>query len=195
MKAQNLFFTVLLLFVTTALPQETTGSSGSTACNGYPELCSKLYSDVAYPTTHNAFSVQKNNVARNQNYRIPTQLKDGIRAFMLDAHKNTTDPNAIELCHQDCRLLDAGPLVNTLTDMVTWLQENKNEVITIFWENFDKFDPSVFNAQYQSAGMLPYVYTPPSDTSAPWPTLQSMISSGKRVVNFIDSLASPSVPW
>ncbi|CAG8500174.1 4506_t:CDS:10, partial [Ambispora leptoticha] len=134
--------------------------------------------------------------AANQDFDIPTQLKDGIRAFMLDAHNpiNGTDSQAIELCHQSCNLLDAGNLVNTLQQIVTWLQSNPNEVITIFWENFDKILTSRFMSAYQSSGIMSYVY-PQQDATSAWPTLQSMINSGKRVVNFIDVGADQSVPW
>src|SRR5947209_1880961 len=105
--------------------------SSQTACNGYPELCDKLYSDVAYATTHNAYSFLPNNIASNQNYDIPTQLKDGIRGFMLDAHYPANNTNEVHLCHNSCNILDDGPAATTLSQIVTWLNNNPNEVITI----------------------------------------------------------------
>ncbi|KAF9150818.1 hypothetical protein DFQ26_001453, partial [Actinomortierella ambigua] len=69
------------------------------ACNGYPELCSKPYNQVTYATTHNAYALYALcTISGNQDNNIPTQLKDGIRAFMLDAYK-APSPSDIELCH------------------------------------------------------------------------------------------------
>ncbi|KAG9286778.1 hypothetical protein G9A89_012328 [Geosiphon pyriformis] len=174
--------------------QPSTGGS-SNACNGYPSLCSKSYQEVSYATAHNAFAVGKY-VAANQNFDLTIQLKDGVRAFMFDAHEpiNGTDLQAIELCHQSCKLLDMGNLVKTLEKILDWLNSNPNEVITILWENFDKIAPARFQNAYQQAGLLPYLYTR-QDPKQPWPTLQSIINSGKRVVNFIDTGADANVPW
>jgi hypothetical protein len=47
---------------------------------------------------------------------------------------------------------------------------------------------------YKTAGVSDYLYTQASGTTT-WPTLAEMISSGKRLVNFVDSGADASVPW
>src|ERR1043166_4736350 len=81
--------------------------SSQKACNGHVELCDKLYSNVAYATTHNSYASGES-VAANQNYDIPTQLKDGIRGFMLDALYPANNTNEVHLCHGSCDLFDAG---------------------------------------------------------------------------------------
>ena len=47
---------------------------------------------------------------------------------------------------------------------------------------------SLWKQAYQSAGLESYAYVPASTpvASTAWPTLQSLISSGKRLVSFID---------
>src|SRR4051794_28163172 len=80
--------------------------SSQQTCNGYTELCDKSYSNIAYATTHNSYAYVKS-VASNQNYDIPTQLKDGIRGFMMDAKVPDNDTQ-VHLCHSKCDLLDAG---------------------------------------------------------------------------------------
>ncbi|CAG8489581.1 2640_t:CDS:2 [Ambispora gerdemannii] len=188
-----LFSFQLIVSQAGAANDSTTGGTGN-LCNGYAELCTRSYQAVTFATTHNAFAFGKQ-AAANQDFDIPTQLKDGIRAFMFDAHNpNDTTSQSIELCHQSCDLLDAGNLITTLQQIVTWLKSNPNEVLTIFWENFDKISPLRFMTAYQTSGIMPYVYSQ-QDTKSAWPTLQSMINSGKRVVNFIDVGADPSVPW
>jgi len=112
---------------------------------------------------------------------------------MLDGHNPTTGGDGVELCHDQCSLLDAGSLVPALQNVTSWLSQNPNEVLTILWENFDKIPASRYAAAYQSSGIMPYVYTPTDPQN--WPTLGQLIQSGKRVINFIDNSDDPSVPW
>nr|CAG8493953.1 5986_t:CDS:2 [Entrophospora candida] len=164
-------------------------------CNGYAELCSKLYSDVAHVTTHNAYAFMSPSLAANQIYDISTQLKDGVRAFMLDGNTKTPDTQngPIELCHNNCNFLDAGLAVDTLKIYTQFLQSNPNEVITIFWENIGKHTASEYQQIYDAAGLTQFAHTQKAGDA--WPTLNQMIQNGKRIVNFIDVGASPSVPW
>ncbi|KAF9122777.1 hypothetical protein BGX30_001794 [Mortierella sp. GBA39] len=172
------------------------GAEAQQLCNGYADLCAKTYDQVAYATTHNAYAyTPPGALAANQDNDIPTQLKDGIRAFMLDAYTPPSGAtNDIELCHSYCSLLDAGPLSTVLGQFKTFMDQNPNEVITIFWENAGNLTPARFQTVYQAAGMTPYLYTQ-STGNTTWPTLASMIASKKRLLNFVDSGADASVPW
>ncbi|KAG0362000.1 PLC-like phosphodiesterase [Gamsiella multidivaricata] len=171
-------------------------SEAQQLCNGYADLCAKTYEQVAYATTHNAYAyTPAGALALNQNNDIPTQLNDGVRALMLDAYDTpSNNANDIELCHTSCNLLDAGTLSKTLGQIKTFMDANPNEVITIFWENAGNLTPAHFQTVYQAAGMSNYLYTQ-QESAAAWPTLATMISSGKRLVNFVDSGADASVPW
>jgi hypothetical protein len=166
------------------------------ACNGYAELCDKSYSNVAYATTHNSYAFEKN-IAANQNYDIPTQLDDGVRGFMLDALYPQNNTNEVHLCHGSCDILDAGKATDILSQFVTWLGNNPNEVITILWENTGKVPvtAATFNQIYTQTGLSKLAHFQES-ADAEWPTLGKMIDSGKRVVNFIGNGADPkTVPW
>ncbi|CAG8680225.1 11870_t:CDS:2, partial [Racocetra fulgida] len=161
-------------------------------CNGYAELCSRSYSQVAFAATHNSYAYGGVGAA-TQNYDIPTQLKDGIRVFLLDGH-NSTKGSDIELCHTLCNLLDTGTAANTLKNITSFLQKNPNEVITIFWENYDNIDPLRYKAEYDKANLTQYCFTQPVGET--WPSLSEIIQSGKRVINFIDKNANiNTVPW
>jgi hypothetical protein len=64
-------------------------------------------------------------------------------------------------------------------------------VLTILLTNSDGIDISLWGENFASAGMADLAFVPsfsttPSDT-LDWPTLGSMISSGKRVVIFLDA--------
>jgi hypothetical protein len=185
-------------FLTTLLASTV---SGQQACNGYSQLCSVPYHQISTIVTHNSYGYAANPAA-NQACSVSTQLDDGVRGLklsaVLPANVSDTDPaNNIHLCHTSCTILDAGPAKDTLSEVGSWLKSNPNEVVTIMWNspNNKAFKPSDFTAMYQAAGLLDYTYTQPVDNLT-WPTLQEMISSGKRLVTFTDLGADQSqVPW
>jgi hypothetical protein len=69
-------------------------------------------------------------------------------------------------------------------------------VLTILFTNQDGIDITVWGQDFQTAGIADMAYIPPFSTTPSdtlnWPTLGSMISSGKRVVIFLDSGADTS---
>lgn len=71
-------------------------------------------------------------------------------------------------------------------------------VVTLLIVNSDNFLPSDFDAVFKSAGLdtLSYAPTSASVPASQWPTLGSMIDSGKRLVTFLDANADfTSVPY
>ncbi|KAF9975632.1 hypothetical protein BGZ73_000646 [Actinomortierella ambigua] len=193
MRSSFLSLTALVTVLLTLSPTNQAHAQAQ-ACNGYAELCSKPYNQVTYATTHNAYAFSPPGaLAANQDNDIPTQLKDGIRAFMLDAYAAAT-PSDIQLCHGNCQLLNGGPLSKTLGLFKTFMDANPNEVITILWENAGKLPPSQFQTVYQAAGLADYLHTQEAGNTN-WPTLGEMISSGKRLVNFLDDGYSAGTPW
>ncbi|KAI8394152.1 PLC-like phosphodiesterase [Radiomyces spectabilis] len=170
--------------------------SAQQKCNGYSEHCSKTYNSLTYVLTHNSYGYTSNPAA-NQLCPINSQLADGVRGLKLSAVKpsNSSSASEIHLCHTSCSILDAGPAKDTLTSLTSWLKSNPNEVVTIMWNNLGDFAASDFEEIYKSSGILDYTHTQNADNYN-WPTLQDMISSGKRVVNFLDVGADQSsVPW
>jgi predicted O-linked N-acetylglucosamine transferase (SPINDLY family) len=178
--------TGFLVLVSLAMAQQ--------ACNGYSTLCSKSYNEVSYLTTHNSYAYMSN-VGQNQHYDVQTQLNDGIRGLKLSAVK-TNNYTGVELCHTACSILDAGTAHDTLSVIASWLKSNPNEVVTIMWNNLGNFSASDLQSEYQqAAGIMDYLYVQPNNNYT-WPTLSEMISSGKRLVNFMDVNADQTtVPW
>lgn len=71
-------------------------------------------------------------------------------------------------------------------------------VITIILVNSDGATASELDAEFTTANIKDYAYQPTSLTSAPssWPTLQTMINKGQRLVVFVASVtASTSYPY
>ena len=81
-----------------ALAVSACGGSGNTAhvssCNGSAALCSRPLNDVIFPGTHNSFaaSTEPGWHFASQTYSIGRQLKDGIRALLIDIHFGVYDP-------------------------------------------------------------------------------------------------------
>jgi hypothetical protein len=87
-----------LLFVLTAVVCGACGggrrATEARSCNGSPSLCSRALNKVIFPGTHNSFAAsdQPGWHFANQTYPIARQLRDGIRAFLIDIHYGVYDP-------------------------------------------------------------------------------------------------------
>jgi hypothetical protein len=166
------------------------------ACNGSATLCDRTYDRVVVPMTHNAMSNRDDGWASpNQTHGVQKQLDDGIRGMMLDIHyadpetkRNSSERlsewstvDQVHLCHSAC-LLGMARLLDSLCTITKFLDSHPGEVFTIIFENYvtDADTDEVVRA----SGLGEYAYTHAAGT--PWPTLRSIIDSGKRVVIFVE---------
>jgi hypothetical protein len=165
-------------------------------CNGHAELCSKTYGEVSYVGAHNSYAVDTASLSANQEYDVLQQLKDGIRLLQLQVHLDTD--KQLHLCHESCFLYQGGLLKDYLTKVKSWLDSNPSEVLSILIVNIDNQSAATFAAIYEAVGLASVSFPP---TSQPlkytgWPTLGSMIDSGKRLVTFLDNSADvATVPY
>lgn len=177
-----------------------TTSSGSRACNNSPNLCSKAYNQVTYLGAHDSpFVANASNdytASGNQYYTSTAQLSAGVR--LLSAQVQLWGAE-LHVCHTECALYDAGPLSDWLGEVKSWMDSNPNEVVTILLVNGAAASATQLGAQYEKAGITSTLaYTPNGSTSGAqkWPTLESMINSGTRLVNFVASVSYDStVPY
>ena len=106
--------------------------------------------------------------------------------------------NTLYLCHTSCDLLNMGPLEDYLTTVTKWVKTHPYDVVTILIGNYDYVDPGNFTGPIQNSGLMDYVFTPSKIPMAldDWPTMSSMILSGKRAVVFMDYQANQTAyPW
>jgi hypothetical protein len=162
----------------------------ATACNNSPDLCSRAYNNVTHLGAHNSPFLRDastgNSASGNQFYNSTVQLSAGVRLLTGQVHNNN---GPLHMCHSSCTLLDAGTLSDWLSEIKTWMDGNPNEVVTVLLVNSDDSSASALASAYTTAGITSYAYTPTSTTaSSEWPTLQTLISSGKRLINFVASL-------
>ncbi|HEX4691913.1 MAG TPA: hypothetical protein VH276_14565 [Solirubrobacteraceae bacterium] len=68
-----------------------------TACNGSRALCSRPLDDVAFAGTHNSMSAagEPGWLFAAQEAGIPAQLRDGIRALLIDTHYGVQTPRGV----------------------------------------------------------------------------------------------------
>ncbi len=168
-------------------------------CNGHPELCNLRYNEVSYPTTHNAFNAARSKqrwTYPNQKYDLPRQLKDGIKAFMIDVHyyngpnKKLRAQKTVMVFHSFA-VLGYRPLDDILDMFVAYLDANPNEVVTFICQC--SVTPNDFAKIVEQHPIYRYVHAQPKNE--PWPTLGHMVSSGKRFVFLIDRTDSSSKAW
>ncbi|KAK5136666.1 hypothetical protein LTR08_002319 [Meristemomyces frigidus] len=194
------------------------GSALVTVCNNSPALCSRTYDNVTHLGAHDSPFVRDSSThfssSGNQYYNSTVQLAAGVRLLTAQVQTtNSTSTGQLHVCHTSCDLLDAGKLSGWLGEINTWLVANPNEVVTVLLVNGAGATASDLAAEYQEAGISDIVFKPnstsatsvvsttssyavstpsTSSTSSAWPTLQSLISAGTRMVNFVDTLPDDS---
>ncbi len=165
-----------------------TSAACALACNGAPELCDRRYDEVTYPTTHNAMSAAAEGwIHTDQRYGIARQLRDGIRALMLDVHNFGGEPY---LCHGGACATGKRKLVDGLRDIARFMRQNPDEVVTII------FEPYVDAVQIRDAlvtvGLDRQLHV--QDPSQPFPTLRQLITAQHRLVVFTEH-GGGAFPW
>jgi len=170
-------------------------STAATVCNGYPELCSKLYPDVSVVGAHNSYTASNTNLAANQDYGVTQQLTDGVRLLQNQVHLQN---GQLRLCHTSCLLYDGGLLSDYLTKVQTWMNSNPTEIVTLLLVNIDNQPVTAFSSVYSSLGLDKVSFVPQSAVTArsAWPTYGALIDAGTRLVTLMDNGASFStVPY
>ncbi len=84
------------------------------------------------------------------------------------------------------RLPRRGPieLVPALEDIGDWLRAHPTEVVTLIVQ--DDISAEDTEEAFRTAGLDDLLHTPDADPDAPWPTLEEMIDSGRRLVVFAE---------
>lgn len=176
----------------------TSTSTSTVACNNSPDLCSRKYNNVTHMGAHDAAFLRDestdHSIAGNQYFNATVALSAGIRLLSAQVHNAN---GTLQLCHTTCALLDAGTLEAWLGRIKYWMDENPNEVVTLLLVNSDDEDVSAFGEVFKSSNISTYGYAPSTTTGATteWPTLQTMIDDGSRLVTFVAAInASTSYP-
>lgn len=154
------------------------GSAAAATCNGHSELCSRKYSNV----TQSGHTILHLSVSclRTISSSVTEQLNGGVRSLQAQSHLKD---GVIQLCHTSCDLKDAGPLVDYLTTIKTWMDSNPDEVITVLLTNGDGVPVNQFGTDMTTSGLATYAISPEKHPAlGDWPTLQQLIDAKTRLV-------------
>ncbi|WP_399881798.1 PI-PLC domain-containing protein [Streptomyces sp. BBFR51] len=213
--------TACALVGTMLAPVAITGSSPR-ICQGSAELCDARYDEIAQLASHNAMATTADRfIGPLQDPDVVGQLNAGVRVLLLDTHRwerpeevaerlSTSDFSPAErrrltgilervnpphpglwLCHSVCGA-GALELVPTLRQIGEWLRDNPTEVVTLILQ--DGVDSVTTQDAFVRAGLSDLLYEPNTDPDRPWPKLEDMIDSGRRLVVFAEKADGPA-PW
>ncbi len=184
-------------------------------CNGFVELCDRKITDVVFPMTHNSMSIEDYDwFGPSHENSIRTQLDSGIRGLMIDTHYYDAtesigsyflDAGPLEVlaiqaivdkvdlevrvgvyvCHLICQL-GSTPLVSTLSEIRSFLEDNPREVVVIIFE--DRISKEDTIQAFSESGLLPFVY---DHGGGDWPAVDELIARNNRLVVFAEYEGSP----
>jgi len=167
------------------------------ACNGYSYLCEKNYNEIVFACTHNAYNYateKANFLLPNQNQSIEQQLKDGIRALMLDiyyADENIESDSTSLWLYHSLSIAGFASLKDELQVIHNFLIDEPNEVITLILESYVQFE-HIEQAIFET-GLSDFLYNPSAEK--PWITLQEMIDRNERLVILTDQKEMNAESW
>lgn len=189
-------FCLWVLFFT-ACKEEQPFPQNSQACNGSVQLCDKAFNEIVFACTHNAYNYtteEANFLLPNQSQSIEQQLKDGIRAFMLDLHYADEDMEAdtqtIWMYHS-VSIVGFVQLKDELEIIQDFLKNNPNEVLTLILESY--VDYQHFENILFKTGLDAFLYHPPA--SGNWLSLKEMIDNNQRLVILSDRKEELAESW
>ena len=152
------------------------------------EVC---YDEACYLTSHNSYASRDYGyLYAQQNHSFKKQLALGVRAFKLSI---ALENGEMVLCHKAptvTRILSRGkdpmPLKNALHIMKKFLDENPDEVITIFLETYIRQPHDLIDKPFKETRLADLTLKP-GDWNFPerrWPTFSWMRSHNKRLLIF-----------
>jgi hypothetical protein len=158
-----------------------------------PPEDARTLDQVTFLTTHNAYANGVDggfappfvNFFPNQNRGVSQQLADGVRGLMFDILQ--TRDGAI-LCHQSCTFVSRPvALWVDLKRVVDFLNQNPNEIVTVFLEDY--VAPDVLrNEVNRVPGLGNMLFRPDVEgvRERGWPRLSELRQRNKRLLIFTD---------
>jgi hypothetical protein len=120
----------------------------------------------------------------------PEELEAAVRLAGRVGAGDLDGERDVWLCHTVCEL-GATRMVDSLTEMRTFLDRNRGEVLILFIEPY--VAPAEIEKVFEKSGLDRYVAT--LDRDEPLPTLGELVGENRRVVVFTEKDADGTVPW
>jgi hypothetical protein len=166
----------------------------------YSNNLNTRYNQIRCLTAHNAFSNPNRGystsdpIFTNQRISITSQLTFGVRALMLDVYWQN-DPqkpyyNQVVCAHSNLIIRPEYDIrfQSILDEITTWMQkpENKNEVVTLFFEDYVDGHHNILAQQLRSTKLWFDNAQCESAAIEGWPTLGDMCHNNQRLVAFVE---------
>ena len=156
-------------------------------CNGHANLCDRAVDDILFATVHNAASTAADGVIFFPNHEnsLEEALVAGYRGINVDIG---VCGNTIRLVHGVCAL-GYREIIPALSNIVSFLQENTNEVIIMPVQINNDVGGAVTLQEIDNIlqlvpGMKEMLYNHPNDAIS-WPTLRELITADTRILFFV----------
>jgi Phosphatidylinositol-specific phospholipase C, X domain len=132
-----------------------------------------------FATVHNAMSsLEDGFIAYNNLKSLEKALKAGYRGLFLDSCDCNSD--GINFCHSFC-FAGKRKSLTVFNSIVKFMKENPNEVLVIELQINDDSLSELW--EIAPSAFKNYLYSHPGQ-NAQWPTMNTMINSGKRIIVF-----------
>ncbi|XP_031491541.1 PI-PLC X domain-containing protein At5g67130 [Nymphaea colorata] len=157
------------------------------------------FNKYAYLTTHNSYAIagepSHTGVQRltfaNQDDTVTQQLKNGVRALMLDTYDFEGD---VWLCHSyggKCYNFTAFErAIDTLREIESFMSANPSEIITLILEDY-VHTPNALRKVFNDSGLSKFWFpvSKMPKKGEDWPLVRDMVASNERLLVFT-SIAS-----
>lgn len=151
---------------------------------------SPRYDQTTWLCTHNSYNASNSGFRfTNHTLSIKEQLQSGVRAFMLDIHRAN---NKIVLSHgtKALYILGSTPLEKELKTYHDFLTKNPEAILTFIIES--SVSAKDVTDAITASGLDKFAHT--QDRNKPWPTLQQLRKSAKRLIIFSDRTKGKKIP-
>ncbi|MEU8677718.1 glycosyl hydrolase family 18 protein [Streptomyces sp. NPDC048560] len=164
-----------------------------------PMPADPTFDQQTFLTTHNAFYNEDDADGAAplpaQPHSIATQLTDGVRGLMLDAHMFN---GRVRMCHEVC-IPTAQPMSDVFGEIANFLKANPREIVTVFVEDYASTDAlrEEVGDDLGAGGVLDgLLFRPDADPwqvrTKGWPKVSELIAKNKRLLLFTDSTRANS---
>jgi hypothetical protein len=155
--------------------------------NHLPTIQNRRFDQVSFLYTHNSYNVKGQHRLPNQTLSVAQQLELGVRGFMLDVYWKKDHA----VLYHGSKILGNRPLLEDLNAIRSFLETHPDEILSIIFES--NITPEQMQFEVQKADLLPYLHA--QDPNLDWPTLNEMITSGRRLVIFSEKDRGNPYPW
>ncbi|MEU6155052.1 glycosyl hydrolase family 18 protein [Actinosynnema sp. NPDC047251] len=150
--------------------------------------------DMTFLMSHNSMhntEDQEDGIAfPNQPHSVAAQLRAGVRGLMFDAHFVN---GKVRLCHEIAVLKgctdESAEAVKLFTDVGDFLEQDRNAVVTVILEDYvtaEQLSGALSELFGEGKPLHDLVFRPDAEgvRDNGWPTIGSMVGSGKRLLLF-----------